>query len=212
MSLTNSSALFPHLATTSVCGYQPYASRSVNRIELLGTEHLGDPHLLAVEGLRLGLKPTINRMRSVITPLTQAYYTHPLAIISLDSLMGATAVPSMMIRTVVGGTDVEQSVRLQIIITFMIAASTTLSCIVATHFVLWICVDSGQHIRGNWIDTRPHVVRRVFNRVILAIINIVGHIRRLTMSCVERLLQRGARFDNNVPPSERSVLLNGSRN
>ena len=210
MSLANSSALFPHLATASVCGYQPYAFRSANRIELLGTEHLGDPHLLAVEGLRRGLKPTINRMRSVITPLTLAY-THPLAIISLDSLMGATAVPSMMIRIVLGGTDIGQSVRLQIIITFMIAASTTLSCIVATHFVLWICVDSGQHIRGNWIDTRPHVVRRVFNCVILAIINIVGHIRRLTMSCVEHLLQRGARFDNNVPPSERSVLLNGSR-
>jgi len=124
--------------------------------------------------------------------------------------MGATVIPSMMIRTILGGTDVEQAARLQIIITFMMAASTALSCIVATHFVLWICVDSEQHIRSNCIDTRPHVVRRAFNNVIRVIINTVGYIRNLTMSCVEHLLQRGARIDNTVSPSERSALLNGN--
>jgi Uncharacterised protein family (UPF0014) len=124
--------------------------------------------------------------------------------------MGATAIPSMMIRSILGGTDVEQAARLQIIITFMMAASTTLSCIIATHFVLWICVDSGQHIRSNYIDTRPHVVRRAFNSVILVIINIMGHIRNLTVSCVEHFLQRGAQIDNTMSPSEHTGLLNGS--
>jgi hypothetical protein len=123
--------------------------------------------------------------------------------------MGATAIPSLMIRTILGGTDVEQAARLQIIITFMMAASTTLSCIIATHLVLWICVDSEQHIRSNCINTRPHIVRRAFNSVILVIINITWHIRNLTMSCVE---QRGARIDNTVSASEHSALLNGSRN
>ena len=193
-----------------MCGYQPYVSRSTNHIELLGTENLGDPHLLAVEGLRRGLKPTINRMRFVIACLIPTY-THPLAIVSLDSLMGATAVPSMIIRIVLGGTDVEQSVRLQIIITFMIAASTSLSCIVATHFVLWICIDSEQRIRPNSIDTHPHFVRRAFHSVILVIINIVGHIRKLSVSRVEHFLQQGAQNDDTLPPSEHSGLLNGSR-
>jgi hypothetical protein len=123
--------------------------------------------------------------------------------------MGATAIPGMMIRTILGGTDVEQAARLQIIITFMMAASTTLSCIVATHFVLWICVDSEQHIRSNCIDTRPHVVHRAFNSAILVIINIVGYMRNLTISCVELFLQRGARIDNTVSPSEHSALVNG---
>jgi hypothetical protein len=116
----------------------------------------------------------------------------------------------MMIRTILGGTDVEEAARLQIIITFMMAASTTLSCIVATHLVLWICVDSEQHIRSNRIGTRPHVVHRAFNSVILVIINIVVHIRNLTMSCVEHLLQRGARIDDIVSSSEHRPLLNGS--
>ena len=60
--------------------YRPYASRSANRVELPGTSHIVDRHLLAVEGLRRGLKPTINRMRLVITPPTPTY-THHLAII-----------------------------------------------------------------------------------------------------------------------------------
>jgi hypothetical protein len=123
--------------------------------------------------------------------------------------MGTTVIPSMMIRTILGGTDVEQAARLQMIITFMMAASTTLSCIIATHLVLWICVDSEQHIRSNYIDTRPHVVRRAFN-VILVIISIVVHMRNLAMSCVEHFLQRGARIDDTVSPSEHSALLNGS--
>jgi hypothetical protein len=124
--------------------------------------------------------------------------------------MGATVIPSMMIRTILGGTGIEQAARLQIIITFMMAASTALSCIVATHFVLWVCVDSKQRIRSNCIDTRPHVVRRAFNSVILVIINIVGHIQNLTISCIEHFLQRGARIDNAMSPSEHSALLNGS--
>ena len=195
----------------SMCEYRLYASRSANRMELPGAEHLEDRHPLAVEGVRRGLKPTINRMRFVMTSLTLTY-THPLAIISLDSFMGATAVPSMMIRTVLSSTDIEQSVRLHIIITFLMAASTSLSCITATHFVLRICIDSEQHIRRNSIDTHPHVVRRAFHSVILVITNIVGHIRKLTMSCVGHFLQRGTQIENTVLPSEHSGLLNGSRN
>jgi ABC-type iron transport system FetAB permease component len=124
--------------------------------------------------------------------------------------MGATVIPNMMIRTILGGTDVEQAAKLQIIITFMMAASTTLSCIIAVYFGLWICVDSEQHIRSNCIDTRPHVVRRAFNSVTLVIINIVGYIWNLTMICVKRFLQRRARMDNTASPSEHSALLNGS--
>ncbi|KAI0263326.1 UPF0014 family [Russula aff. rugulosa BPL654] len=105
-------------------------SRIATRSELPGTLQNKDRHFLVNEGLRLGLMPTINRM----------------------SLMGFTTIPSMMIRTILGGTDVDKAMRLQLTITFMIAASNGLSCIIATHFVLWICVDSEQHIRRNCID------------------------------------------------------------
>jgi hypothetical protein len=124
--------------------------------------------------------------------------------------MGFTAIPSMMIRTILGGTGVDKATQLQLTITFMMAASNTLSCIVAVHFVLWICVDSEQHIRRNCIDTRPHVVWRAFNNIILVVINIVGYIWNLTMNCVKHFLQRRARVDDTTSPSEHSALLNGS--
>lgn len=124
--------------------------------------------------------------------------------------MGATVIPNMMIRTILGGTDVEQAAKLQMIITFMMAASTALSCIIAVYFGLWICVDSEHHIRRNCIDTRPHVVRRAFNSVTLVIINVVGDVWNLTMICVERLIQRRARMDNAASSSEHSPLLNGN--
>ena len=126
------------------------------------------------------------------------------------SLMGLTAIPSMMIRTILGGTDVDKAMRLQLTITFMIAASNGLSCVIATHLVLTICVDSEQHIRRNCIDTRHHVVRRAFNGVILVIINIVGYIWNLTMIWVKHFLQRRGRVDNTASPSEHSALLNGN--
>lgn len=99
--------------------------------------------------------------------------------------MGVTVIPSMMIRTILGGTDVEQAARLQIIITFMMAASTTLSCIIATHLVLRICVDSERRIQRNCIDNRPHFAHRALNYVVQVIIKIVVFIRKLAMSCVE---------------------------
>ena len=43
-------------------------------------KHFVDRHLLVVEGMHRGLKPTINRMRFVIIPPTSTY-THPLALI-----------------------------------------------------------------------------------------------------------------------------------
>ncbi|KAI0261188.1 hypothetical protein BGY98DRAFT_1054065 [Russula aff. rugulosa BPL654] len=132
--------------------------------------------------------PTINRMRFVCTPLTSTYYS-PSGHYFPGSLMGFTAIPSMMIRTILGGTGVDKATQLQLTITFMMAASNTLSCIVA------------QHIRRNCIDTRPHVIWRAFNSVILVVINIVGYIWNLTMNCVKHFLQRRARH---------SALLNGS--
>ena len=59
---------------------RPRASSSANRTGLPGTSRIEDRNLLANEGLRLGLMPTINRMRFVSMP-PAPIYTHPLAII-----------------------------------------------------------------------------------------------------------------------------------
>ncbi len=126
--------------------------------------------------------------------------------------MGITVIPSMMIRTILGGTDVEQATRLQIIIMFLMAVSTALSCIIATNLVLWICVDSEQRIRSNCIDRRPHIVHRAVNSIIPAIINVAGQTWKLAMICVEYVRHAGVRISSGdcaVSPSERTPLLTG---
>ena len=83
-------------------------------------------------------------------------------------------VPGMMARAILDGSDVEQAARLQMIVMFMIAASTTLSCTVAIHLVLWICMDPKHRIRSDHIDTRPHAFLRASSSVIDAIVSMLG--------------------------------------
>ena len=90
------------------------------------------------------------------------------------SVMGIIAIPGMMARAILDGSDVEQAARLQMIIMFMIAASTTLSCIVAAHLVLRMCIDSEHRIRRDHIDTGPHALCRASSGAVKSVVTIAG--------------------------------------
>ena len=90
------------------------------------------------------------------------------------SVMGIIAIPGMMMRAILDGSDVEQAARLQMIIMFMISSSNALSCIIATHLVLRVCVDSEHRIRGELINTHPHSLCRASSIAVQAIVSIVG--------------------------------------
>ena len=83
-----------------------------------------------------------------------------------------------MTGAILGGADVQQAARLQMIITFMISASSALACIAATLFTLYECVDSDHRIRGDYIFTRPHTLRRVSDDTVRAMISTVWAIPR----------------------------------
>src|SRR5260370_13393645 len=96
---------------------------------------------------------------------------------------------------------------------FMITTSNALSCVIATHVVLWACVDSEHHIRADCIDTRPHALLRAYSSPIGAIISIVGPVWLSVMSSIRRFLQDRVRIGNDdYPelPSERQPLRNWS--
>ena len=76
------------------------------------------------------------------------------------SVIGIIAIPGMMTGAILGGSSVEQAARLQMVIMFMISASTALSSIVTTLLALGIVVDSEHRVRVDRIDTRQHVVWR----------------------------------------------------
>jgi hypothetical protein len=163
---------------------------------------------LAVEALRLGLSPTINQMRCVSTRPTLSL-AHSQTSFSLVSVMGIIAIPGMMTRAILDGSDVQQAARLQIVIAFMIAASNALSCIIATLLVLRLCVDSEYRVRGDCIDTRPHVFCRVCSSAIEPIVGIAGRVRIFAVGTITHVVQK-VKFRNGDhvdSASERTQLL-----
>ncbi|KAF4579399.1 hypothetical protein EYR36_001209 [Pleurotus pulmonarius] len=93
---------------------------------------------MAADALRLALAPVVNRM----------------------SVLGIISIPGMMTGAILGGASVEYAARLQMVIVFMISASTTLAAIGATGAALAVVVDGEHRIREDRVDGRPHFVYR----------------------------------------------------
>jgi hypothetical protein len=123
--------------------------------------------------------------------------------------MGIISIPGMMTGAILGGADVGQAARLQMIIMFMISASSVLACITVTLFTLNVCVDWEHRIRSDRIHKRPHAFRRASSAAIRAV---VGSVRRagivFTGSVKQLLLERIANVGEGIDSgSERAPLL-----
>jgi len=150
---------------------------------------------LAVEAIRLAMTPTINSM----------------------SVIGLISIPGMMTGAILGGADVQQAARLQMVITFMISASCALTCIAATLFTLYECVDSEHRIRSDRIFMRPHRLRRFSEDTARAMVSTVraipGGMRRAWNLVTKRMRHEetvggGNGHDRRADSrSERSPLL-----
>ncbi|KAJ2929658.1 hypothetical protein H1R20_g7446, partial [Candolleomyces eurysporus] len=85
---------------------------------------------IAVDALRLALTHPINNM----------------------SVLGIIAIPGMMTGAILGGSSVHQAAKLQMIIMFMITASTTLASIFTTFSSILVSVDREHRIRSDRIQ------------------------------------------------------------
>jgi hypothetical protein len=102
---------------------------------------------------------------------------------------GIIAIPGMMSGAILGGADVQQAARLQMIIMFMITASCALACIVATLLALSVCVDSEHRIRSERIDSRHHALRRTSS----AAVGAVGWCRAAHLDTLREFLEAPSR-------------------
>lgn len=123
--------------------------------------------------------------------------------------MGIISIPGMMTGAILGGADVGQAARLQMIIMFMISASSALACMIVTLFTLNVCVDLEHRIRSDRIHKRPHAFRRASSEAIRVV---VGSVRRLWIfftGSVKQLLVVNERIDGEDinSQSERAPLL-----
>ncbi|KAI9596549.1 hypothetical protein BDF19DRAFT_437836 [Syncephalis fuscata] len=86
--------------------------------------------------VRMGMLPTVNSM----------------------SVMGIISIPGVMSGQILGGVPVDQAVRYQICIMFMIAASTTLGIVTAALACVHTCVDHRHRTRPERIITTPIII------------------------------------------------------
>ena len=118
----------------------------------------------------------------------------------IDSVTGIIAIPGMMSGAILGGADVQQAARLQMVIMFMITASCALACIVATLLALSVCVDAEHRIRSERIDSRSHVVSRMSSDAVSAV---AGSVQRTWIRFASIWKHR----DNDDDDGERAPLL-----
>ena len=114
---------------------------------------------VAQEALRLALTPTMNQM----------------------SVIGLISIPGMMTGAILGGSSVDQAAKLQIIIMFMISASSALASIVATVLALRSVVDREHRVRLDKVDVREHAIWRARSWLVR---KIIGWLRALVEPAV----------------------------
>ncbi|EJD49554.1 hypothetical protein AURDEDRAFT_112427 [Auricularia subglabra TFB-10046 SS5] len=98
---------------------------------------------VATEALRLALLPVINQM----------------------SVIGLIAIPGMMTGAILGGSSVQQAARLQMVIMFMISASTALAAMSSIVLALGTVVDGEHRIRDDRVRSEKHAVWRARDAV-----------------------------------------------
>ena len=81
------------------------------------------------------------------------------------SVIGIISIPGMMTGAMLGGASVEQAALLQMVIMFMITASSALAAIATTCLVLVVVVDGQHRIRSDRTDVRPNALWRARNYV-----------------------------------------------
>ena len=102
---------------------------------------------LAVQALKLALTPPINNMRFVLSSSFEILSSY------LSSVLGIIAIPGMMTGAILGGSSVQQAAKLQMIIMFMITASTTLASVFITFTAIFVLVDREYRVRLDRIET-----------------------------------------------------------
>ncbi|KAF5310787.1 hypothetical protein D9619_007997 [Psilocybe cf. subviscida] len=111
-------------------------------------------------------------VRPVVTQALRLALTAP---INNMSVLGIISIPGMMTGAILGGASVQQAARLQMIIMFMIAASTTLASVFSAFAMVAVILDREHRVRsdrvyehrGCWfsLDSWKRVPRRLSTHV-----------------------------------------------
>lgn len=115
---------------------------------------------IAIDGLIMALTPPINQMRFL------SVYNPPNVSLIYLSVLGIISIPGMMTGAILGGSSVQQAAKMQMIIMFMISASTALASIFTTAYAISVVVDDEHRIRTDRIHSEPLALWRARSTLI----------------------------------------------
>ena len=113
----------------------------------------------------------------------------------------------MMTGAILGGSSVDQAAKLQMVIMFMISASTALASIVTTVLALGMVVDADHRVRSDRVDVRKHAIYRARSWVIAKIVAGCWVAVTPFVRCFKRLTRKD--FDDDANGGEETQRLLG---
>jgi putative ABC transport system permease protein len=95
-----------------------------------------------------------SRWEAVREPLAQSVRRGLIPIINSMMVVGLVSLPGMMTGQILQGADPLQAVKYQIVVMFMIAASTSLGCMTMALLVYRRLFNERHQLRSEWIKHR----------------------------------------------------------
>lgn len=95
-----------------------------------------------------------SRWEAVRGPLAQSVRRGLIPIINSMMVVGLVSLPGMMTGQILQGADPLQAVKYQIVVMFMIAASTSLGCITMALLVYRRLLNDRHQLRHEWVESR----------------------------------------------------------
>jgi hypothetical protein len=102
------------------------------------------------------------------------------------SVLGIISIPGMMTGAMLGGSSVQQAAKLQMIIMFMLCASTALASICCSAYATSVLVDEEHRVRPD----------RIYAKFSYADMSRIGNVVRMIQGLGVRAVRRATRVAN----------------
>ncbi len=166
VTLTLSSLLTCFLVTRCIINVEPWF-RPQYFIPLLGMilgngltgislclDHLLESLAVRKDEVEMKLSLGATRWEAAREPIADAVRRGMIPIINSMMVVGVVSLPGMMTGQILAGSDPLQAVRYQIVVMFMIAAATSIACILLALFVFQRLFNNKHQLLADYIEKR----------------------------------------------------------
>ncbi len=95
-----------------------------------------------------------SKWEAAVGPLSEGVRRGMIPIINSMMVVGIVSLPGMMTGQILANTDPAEAVKYQIVVMFMLAAATSIGCMVMALLIYWRCFNTHHQLKDEFILTR----------------------------------------------------------